>query len=608
VHRQLVLKTDGVPLFVEELTKMVLESGLLSEREERYELTGPLPPLAIPTTLHDSLMARVDKLATVKEVLQVGATLGQEFTYNVLRAVAALDEDTLQSELSRLVEAELLYQSGFPPQARYIFKHALIRDAAYQQMLRSKRQQVHQTIAQVLEREFVETTATQPELVAYHYTEAGLREHAIPYWQRAGRRAIERSANIEAVGHLTQGIALLKQLAETPARLQHELEFQTALGTALMATRGYAAPEVEQTYSRARELCQQVGEAPQLFSALWGIWYFYIVRAELQQALEVARQLFTLAHSAPDSTLLMIAHRALGAILIQQGALAQGLEHLRQGLALYHPQQHRSLVFVYGQDIGVVCKQWSAWALWLLGYPDQALQMTRDTLQMAQEFSHPLTLAYAMTFSATFHQFRRETAPAKALAESALRLTTEQGFGLWMAAAKIVLGELVEPGDIAVGIARTREGIAAWRATGGEMSLPFHLTQLAEAYGKVGQADAGLAALAEALSIVERGGEHTWDADLYRVKGELMLMQGAAASAVEACFHEALEIARRQGAKSYELRAATSLSRLLQTQGKPAEARTLLSEVYGWFTEGFDTTDLQEAKARLEALSREGRR
>ena len=252
VHQQLVLKTDGVPLFVEELTRMVLESGLLSEREERYELTGPLPPLAIPTTLHDSLMARVDKLATVKEVLQVGATLGQEFTYDVLRTVAGLDEDTLQSELRRLVEAELLYQSGFPPQARYIFKHALIRDAAYQQMLRSKRHQVHQTIAQVLEREFAETTETQPELVAYHYTEAGLREQAIPYWQRAGRRAIERSANIEAVGHLTQGIALLKQLAETPARLQQELELQTALGTALMPTRGYAAPEVEQTYSRAR--------------------------------------------------------------------------------------------------------------------------------------------------------------------------------------------------------------------------------------------------------------------------------------------------------------------------------------------------------------------
>jgi len=253
----------------------------------------------------------------------------------------------------------------------------------------------------------------------------------------------------------------------------------------------------------------------------------------------------------------------------------------------------------------VICQQWSAWALWLLGYPDQALQMTRDTLQRAQETSHPLTLAYAMTFSATFHQFRRETAPAQALAERALRLATEHAFGFWMAFATTVLGEAVEPGDIAAGIAQMREGIAAWRATGAELFLPLHLTQLAEAYGKVGQADAGLAALDEALSIVERGGEHMWDADLYRVKGELMLMQGAAASAAEACFHQALEIARRQGAKSYELRAATSLSRLLHTQGKAAEARTLLSEVYGWFTERFDTADLQEAKGLLDTLSRQ---
>jgi class 3 adenylate cyclase/predicted ATPase len=559
VLRQLVLKTEGVPLFVEELTKMVLESGWLSAREERYELMGPLPPLAIPTTLHDSLMARVDRLTTVKEVLQLGATLGQEFTYDVLRAVASLDEETLQRELHRLVEAELLYQSGFPPQARYRFKHALIQDTAYQQMLRSKRQQSHQRIAQVLERQFAETTATQPELLAYHYTEAGLLEQAIPYWQRAGRRAMERSANVEAVGHLTKGIASLKQLADTPARLQQELECQTALGTALMATRGYAAPEVAQTYSRARELCQQVGEVPQLFSALWGIWYFYAVRPEVPKAVEVAQQLFALAQRAHDSTRLMVAHRVLGATLIVQGALAQGLAQLRQGMGLYDPQQHRALALVYGQDIGVICQQWSAWALWLLGYPDQALQLMHETLQMARAVSHPLTLAYVMTHGAYFHLFRRDTAQAKALAESALRLAMEQGFGLFIASAKIVLGEVVQPGAIAAGIARIREGITAWRATGAELFLPFHLTQLAAAYGNVGQADVGLSVVAEALALVERGGEHIWDADLYRVKGELMLMNAADASAVEACFHNALEVARLQGAKVYELRAAVSL-------------------------------------------------
>jgi TOMM system kinase/cyclase fusion protein len=603
VLRQLVLKTDGVPLFVEELTKMVLESGWLSAREERYELTGPLPPLVIPTTLHDSLMARVDRLTTVKEVLQLGATLGQEFPYDVLWAVSSLDEGTLQRELHRLVEAELLYQSGFPPQARYRFKHALIQDIAYQQMLRSKRQQSHQRIAQVLEGQFAEATEAQPELLAYHYTEAGLLEHAIPYWQRASRRAMERSANVEAVGHLTKGIALLKQLEDTPARLQQELECQTALGTALMATRGYAAPEVAQTYSRARELCQQVGDVPQLFSALWGVWYFYAVRPDVRKAAEVAQQLFALAQRAHDATHLMVAHRVLGATLIVQGALAQGLAQLRQGMSLYEPQQHRALALVYGQDIGVVCQQWSAWALWLLGYPDQAWQLMREALQMAQEVSHPLTLAYVMTHGAYFHLFRRDTARARALAESALRLAMEQGFGLFIASAKIMLGEVAEPGAIAAGIARMREGIAAWRATGAELFLPFHLTQLAAAYGNVGQADVGLTVVAEALALVERGGEHIWDADLYRVRGELMLMSGADASAAEACFHDALAVARRQGAKVYELRAAVSLSRLLKTQGQTEKARMLLLKTYSWFTEGFDTADLQEAKVLLSALA-----
>jgi predicted ATPase len=312
-------------------------------------------------------MARVDQLATVKEVLQLGATLGQEFPYSVLRAVSSLEEGTLQCELGRLVEAELLYQSGFLPQARYRFKHALIQDAAYQQMLRSQRQQFHRAIAQVLERQFAATTETQPELIAHHYTEAALLEQAVPYWQRAGRRAIERSANQEAVGHLTRGIASLKTLEATPARLQQELECQTALGTALMATRGFAAPEVAQAYSRARELCQQVGEAPQLFSALWGIWYFYALRPEEQKAMDLGRQLVSLAQRTRDSTLLMIAHWALGANLIGLGELAQGLEHLWHAMALYDPPQHRALAFAYGQDIGVICQQWAAWALWLLG-------------------------------------------------------------------------------------------------------------------------------------------------------------------------------------------------------------------------------------------------
>ncbi len=606
VMQQIIAKTDGVPLFVEELTKTLLESGLLRETDGRYALTGPLPPLAIPATLQDALMARLDRLAAVKDVAQFGAILGREFAYEVLRAVAPLDDVSLQSGLAQLVEAELLYQRGIPPQATYIFKHALIRDAAYESLLRSTRQQYHQRIAQALAEHFPETAHTQPELLAHHYTEAGLLAHAVPYWQRAGQRAIERSANIEAVGHLTKGIALLTRLEATPEHRQQELECHIALGTALMVTRGYAAPEVEQTYNRAQELCQRDDEGPALFSALWGVWYFYAVRPDESKAIALATQLLTLAQRAQDSTLLMIAHRALGANLIGQGQLAQGLEQMQKGIALYKPQQHRGLAFIYGQDIGVICRQWSAWALWLLGYPDQALQMTQATLEMAHETSHPLTLAYTTTFSATFHQFRREPARAKALAEGALRLATEQGFDLFAGLAAIVLGEVVDSENSEEGIAQTRAGIAAWRATGAELFVPFHLTQLAEAYGRAGQVEAGLAALDEALAIVERGGEHTWDADLYRVQGELMRQRGAESDA-EACLHTALEVARRQGAKSYELRAAVSLSRLWHQQGKREQAHDLLANTYGWFTEGFDTTDLQEAQALLKQLDPDGR-
>ena len=312
VVEQIVAKTDGVPLFVEELTKMVLESGLLQEREERYELTGPLPPLAIPATLHDSLMARLDRLATVKGLAQLGATLGREFSYALLQAVSPWDEGTLRQGLQQLVEAEFLYQQGLPPQATYLFKHALIQDAAYQSLLRSTRQQYHQRIAQVLEVRFPEICETQPELLAHHYTEAGVLAQAIPYWQRAGLRSVERSANLEAVAHLTKGLELLATLPDTPERVQQELVMQTTLGPALLVTKGQASPEVLQAYARAREICPQAEETPQLFQVLRGLWYFYLIRVELQTARELGEQLLTLAQHIGDTALLLEAHYALG--------------------------------------------------------------------------------------------------------------------------------------------------------------------------------------------------------------------------------------------------------------------------------------------------------
>jgi predicted ATPase/class 3 adenylate cyclase len=605
VLEQIVSKTDGVPLFVEELTKMVRESGLLREEEESYELIEPLPPLAIPATLKDSLMARLDRLASVKEVAQMGATLGRELTYEMLKAVSSLDEETLQKGLRQLVEAELLYQRGIHPQATYIFKHALIQETAYQSMLRSTRQKFHGKIARVLEERFLETAELQPELLGHHFTEAGLTEQAIPYWQRAGEIAIRRSAHVEAISHFTKGLELLKALLKTPERAQQELALQSALGPALIATKGYGAPEVEHAYARALELCREMGEPPQIFQVMGGLWNWYLLRAEHQAARELGNQLLTLAQRGQKPAFLMAAHRALGTTLFWLGEFSLAREHLEQGIGLYDPQQHRSQAFLYGATPGVTCRVYAAWTLCSLGYPDQALQRSHEAITLAQELSHPFSLTWALIFAALIHHFRREAQAAQQQAEAAITLSTEQGFAQWLALGTFVRGwALAVQGQVVDGIAQMSQGLAGWRATGAELTRPWFLVTLAEAYRHGGQADVGLRAVAEALALVEKRRERASEAELYRVKGELLLRQaGPAAQQAETWFRQAIDVARRQRAKSLELQAAMSLGRLWQTQGKKEEARRLLSEIFGWFTEGFDTADLKDAKAMLEELS-----
>jgi TOMM system kinase/cyclase fusion protein len=606
VQQQLVITTDGVPLFVEELTKMVLESGLLREREDRYELTDPLPPLAIPTTLRDSLEARLDRLAGVKEVAQLGAILGREFSYDLLQAISPLDEPTLQHGLSQLVETELLYRRGLPPQVIYTFKHALIQEAAYQSLLKRTRQEYHERIAQVLAERFPETVEMQPELLAHHLTEAGLSEPAVGYWRRAGQRGIERSAYVEAISHLTKGLELLNTLPDTSERPLQELILQTNLGPALMATKGFGAPEVQQAYDRARELCQEVGETPQLFPVLRGLSTFYIVRAELQTAHELAEELLRLAQGAQDAAMLVEAYSMLGTTSFYRGKIASARVHLEQAVALYDPQQHRSHAFLdVGTDPGVLCLIYAAHVLWLLGYPDQGLTKSHQAVNLAQELSHPFSLAYALDFAALLHRLRREEQAAQERAEAAMTLSTKQGFPLWLAIGMILRGGTpAEQGQGSEGIARVREGLAAFQATGAEVGRPYFLALLAEVYGRGGQAEERLSVLDEALAAVQKTGERWCEAELYRLKGELVLGRFSADSAeAETCFRQGIDIARRQHAKSLELRTAMSLSRLWQQQGKGKAAHTLLAPVYGWFTEGFDTADMQEAKALLEELA-----
>jgi predicted ATPase len=621
VVQQIVNKTDGVPLFVEELTKMVLESGLLTAVDDHYELTGPLPPLAIPSTLQDSLMARLDRLATTREIAQFGATLGRAFSYELLHAVSPLDEGTLQQGLRQLMDTELIYQRGVPPQATYLFKHALVQDTAYQSLLKSRRQQLHQQIAQVLEQQFSETAETQPELLAHHYTEAGLIAQAIPYWQRAGQRASQRSANVEAISHLTKGLELLQTLTDTPDRAQQELALQATLGPLLIATKGYAAPEVEKAYTRARELCRQVGETPLLFRVLFGLWAFYIVRAEHKAAYSLGEQLLSLAESQQDTTLLVEAHWALGASSFALGEVTSARAHLERSIALYDPHEHRPLAFLYGYDPGMSCQTVGAWVLWSLGYPEQALRMSQASITLAQKLSHPFSLAYALGHAARLYQFRREEHAIQERTEAAIALSTEQGFPFFLTQGVIFRGVvLAEQGWGHEGIAEIQQGIAAFRATGAELYRPYFLALLAEAYGKAEQGEKGLAVLAEALAVLDNTGERFCEAELHRLKGQLTLQKFQVSGSkfqvastqhltpdpqaeAEECFQKAIEIARRQRAKSWELRAVMSLSRLWQQQGKKDEARQMLAEIYNWFTEGFDTKDLQEAKALLEELA-----
>jgi predicted ATPase/class 3 adenylate cyclase len=621
VVEQIVAKTDGVPLFVEELTKMVLESGLLQEQEDRYALTGPLPALAIPATLHDSLMARLDRLATVKAIAQLGATLGRDFAYELLQAVAPWNEATVQRGLHQLVEAEFLYQQGLPPQATYRFKHALIQEEAYQSLLRSTRQQHHQRIAQVLEAQFPATAQTQPELIAHHYTEAGLNVHAVPYWQRAGQRASDRSAYVDAIAHLTQGLALLEPLPDTPERAQQELAVQMTLGPALMASKGGGAPEVEWVYTRARELCERVGEPAELFRVLWGVWYVYNLRGEQQRARELGEELLSLAQRIQDPDLLLEAHHALWAILFYGGELAAARPHLDHGLRLYDPQRHRLHAARYtGHDPGVCCRMVAAQSFWLLGYPEQAVANSQAALDLAQQLDHPFSLTVALTFAAMLYHCRREAPFTQARAEAAMTLATEQEFPQQLERARPLRGwALAAHGHGEMGIAQIRQALGD-RSPGLTRDRPYNLALLAEASLQGGQTTEGLEALAEGLALLATSGIRWWEAELHRLRGELLLQSGVQSpessvfthpaalrrpheAEAETCFHQALDVARLQEAKSLELRAAMSLSRLWQQQGKRDDARDLLAPIYGWFTEGFDTADLQEAQALLEELS-----
>ncbi len=608
VVEQVVAKTDGVPLFVEELTKMVLESGLLQEREERYELTGPLPPLAIPATLHDSLMARLDRLATVKGLAQLGATLGREFSYELLQAVSPWDEETLQRGLQQLVEAEFLYQQGLPPQATYLFKHALIQDAAYQSLLRAPASSTISALPRCWRRSFPRSSRPSPS--CWRITTPRRASARRPSPTGSGQASAPSSARPIWKRSATspRGWSCSRPCRTPPSAPSKNSTLQIALGPALMATKGYAAPEVEQAYARARELCQQVGETPQLFPVLRGLWEFYLMRGRsYRRRGSWAEQLLSLAQQRPRPG------APPGGPPVRWGTpcsvwASSPLPERTWSRALPStiPSSTAPMPSSMGRTPGWSASSYAAWALWYLGYPDQALQRSHEALTLAQELSHPFSLAFALAFAAMLHQFRREGQAAQERAEAADCARDRAGVSAtgWRWGRSCGAGRWPSRDREQEGIAQMRQGLAAYRATGAELVRPYYLALLAEAYGKVGQAEEGLQRAGRGAG----ASGQNWGALL---RGRAVSAQGRVAAGArhaeqhaeaEACFQQALDIARRQQAKSLELRAAMSLSRLWQQQGKRAEAHELLAPIYGWFTEGFDTADLQEAKALLEEL------
>jgi predicted ATPase len=605
ILEQILARTDGVPLFLEELTKTIIESGLLREEDGHYALDGALPPLAIPTTLHDSLMARLDRLAPIREVAQIGAAIGREFSYPLLSAVAHQPDDRLKEALDELVRAELVFGRGEVPEAVYTFKHALVQEAAYASLLRERRRQLHARIAQALEGEFLEVAETQPELVAHHYASAGLTAPAIDYYRRAAERAMAASANAEAIAHLTKGLELIDSLPASSERISLEIDFRLALGTPLFATQGHTSVEAQAAHTRAKELCAGAGDTPELFHSLVGLWNYYSTRPDQETASELSRELFNLAAKLGSDEFRLLAELAACINCYHSGRYTSAPSHAARVRVLYDPERHRGAK-IWNVDPAMQVLGFESQALWCLGYPERASGRGLAGLAMGQTLAHPFSLCVALRWEALLRIVRREPELMAARTKALLMVAREQGFAIYCAAGSMleiwhdawVTGQC---GDDR--IEAFRSALAELLRMGTRVGLGMWHVLLAECLEKRGNTDEALTALEAAVVHFECTGDAAWEPEAHRSMGDLLLRRNPSApDRAEASYRRAIERARAQEAKSWELRAATSLARLWRDQGKPAEARELLAPVYGWFTEGFDTADLKDAKALLDEL------
>jgi class 3 adenylate cyclase/predicted ATPase len=600
---QIATKSDGMPLFAEELTKAVLESGLLREEDDRYELDGPLRTPAIPATLQDSLMARLDRLTPAKDVAQVAAVIGRDFSHELLAAivprVAELDE-----ALHQLMAAELVFRRGVTPQVTYSFKHALVRDAAYASLLKSRRRQLHSRIAEVLEESFPAVVETEPDVLATHWAEAGAADKAAIYRMKAGQLALAHSATTEAVAQLSLGQQLLDTLPEGDGRHHAEIDLQIMLGAALSAAKGYAAPETTRAYARARELCGKLGEERRLVPALLGLWGSYNARDALDAAREVAEQLLQLAEQKQDRTASILGHRALGSTLFGLGEFTAARLHLERLLTLERPPDPLAFVRLpfdpYASGRG-----WLALTLAILGYPEQGLAQSDAALAEAERLNQHNTTCIVVGLRCSLGQFLDDPRDVTKHASALRALAAEQGYAYWVGLSTCLHGwALARAGALMAGISEMRRGLTAYQTTGAQAYVPYNLARLADMYRLAKDTHEARALLDEALRQVDKTGARYCEAELLCIDGEIKLaMAPADKNGAEESFHRAIELARRQQAKSIELRAVTCLAQLWAAQGKRVQARELLAPIYGWFSEGFGTAYLVDAKRLLDSLA-----
>ena len=540
-----------------------------------------MPSLGIPTSLHASLLARLDRLAPTREVAQIGAALGRQFSHELISAVATMPQERLTDGLEQLASAGLVFRRGTPPDAEYTFKHALVRDAAYETLLRSSRQQLHARIAAVLESKFPETASMTPEILAQHYTAAGVAQRAVPYWLKAGEAALQRSNLAEATNYLKKGLELIRDVGNEKVRAQLELTLQVTLAATLAGSKGFAMPEVEQAYIRARTLCDRIGGPPELFPVLYGLFVFHWVRGHLETARKNAEEMLRIAKQFDDSALVLIAHYSLGAVLWHIGENVLALSHLLQAHARYDEKAHAALTVAYGQDFGVWILVYLEFTQLSLGYPDKGFQTIQQALALARRLNYPLSVCNALMFSAMSSHLRRETATGRRFTEETRKMAYEHGFPQYIAITT---------------------GIEARREIGMDCGLPLAFTVQAEHQLARGQTRAALDSTDEALSWIERNGERAYESYVRSSRGDIFRALNAPERACTE-YQAGIDIALRQQGKFWQLRAAAKLARLWRDQGKRDEARELLAPVYGWFTEGFDTLDLKEAKALLEELA-----